>query len=933
MIKRCIFGIIIAIAFISPVLADPAENYEKAFKSFNDKAYDDAYIHLKNVLQEDPEHLPGKILLGKIYLNSELYEPAIAEFHEALSSGADINLILKPMAEALLRTRKYREVLKLAEERKLNTQTQFDNHLVRSDAFISMERMDEAFRELQQATHLFPQNIKGLNALISFHLRTNQRKKARELVHIAHDVSTENGTTWFLLGQLEKDEGNALGALNAYKQALTLMPEDNRTKRALASINLQLGDLTNAEAMINSALTDKPDDPLAILVKSRLLQLNNDAEQATAILNEMNQKLSLATDEYLSKNSWVYFIRGLSSHIIGNHENALNDLTTYIQEEPNHYNAVNLLVETYTNLGENRLAISLLERYIDQVDEDLELSFSLRLCDLYLIAGRHFRCSDIIDKLNKKYPNNAQVLIAQSRSMVSQGKYREALEFIKTAYARDKNNDIGHYLAKLFLITEQYQDALIFTNHLLNQQPDNIELLNVKGESLIKLGALDEASNTLNDLLNLDNYYFPALMNLADIDLLKGNYKKAKKSLEFIIANNPPHAGASSLLSEAEAQLGNMNASIQALQDYLQRRPEDIEVKKLLIKLLSRSGRSEEALTLLETGTDNNKFDEDYLTAKAELLLALEDIEGVREQHRILYTVWQNEPEKLLTLSRMQRRIGNIGLAQRTISTALKQVPNNKALLIEQIKLATLAKDFQQAKQKLDALKNASPDWSEIWNIDGDFLLATKAPKKAQTSYAKAFELSGSSNGLILLKLYNLAIDGYSSSLFEQQAVNALNRSPNNHYFRNLLADYLLLNNRFSEAREHYLALTKVAEFPNKSSLYNNLALATMRQNLDEAFGYSERAAKLNPSSANVMDTYGWLLAKKEQYPEALRALRVAYTISSVNPYIRYHLGHVLNQLGRKDEAIVELQVAVATTEEFTDKGAAQELLTSLTNK
>jgi putative PEP-CTERM system TPR-repeat lipoprotein len=933
MIKISVFLVIVALAFTGKVFADPAENYEKAFQSFNDNDYDAAYIHLKNVLQEDPEHLPGKILLGKLYLNNDAYEPAIVEFQEALFLGGDINLILQPLAEALLRTRDYREALELAGDKKLNKNAQFENHLIRADAFIGLERMNEALTELQQATRLFPQNIRGLNALISFQLRSNQKGRARALIEKALEVSIEDGTTWFLLGQLEKDEGNTIGALNAYQQALAIAPEDNRVKRALAGINLELGDISNAELMINSALTLRPDDPLAILVKSRLLQLNDDADQARTILSEMNQKLSLATDDYLSRNSWVYFIRGLSSHIIGNYENAVNDLITYIQQEPGDHNAVNLLVNAYTNLGENKLATSLLERYVNQVGDDLALSFSLQLCELYITAQRHFRCSDIIDELNRKYPDNIQVIITQARSMVGQNKYKEALELIKTAYARDKNNDIGHYLANLFLITKQYQDALIFTDHLLSKQPDDIELLNIKGDALIKVGALDEASNTLNDVLQIDNYYFPALMNLANIDIIRGNFAEAKKSLAFIIANNPPHAGASTLLSEAEAKSGNVNGAVQALKDYRARRPEDIEVKKLLIKLLSSSGRPEEALALLETGSDFNRFDETYLTTKAELLFILRDIKSAREQHKVLYTIWQDNPEKLLNLSRMQRQVGSIGLAQQSISTALKKAPDNKALLVEQVKLATLAKDFEQSEQLLNALKETSAGWSEVWNLEGDLLLAQKSAEEAQLSYAKAFELSGSSNGLILLKLYNLAVDGYNSKLFEQQVIKALRRAPNNHYFRNLLADYFLLNERYSEAKAQYLPLTNVSDFPNKASLYNNLALTTMRDNLDEAFGYSQRATELNANSANIMDTYGWLLAKKEQYQEALRALRVAYTIKSIDPYIRYHLGYVLNKLGRKDEAILELQTALATADEFTEKDAAQELLTHIVNK
>jgi putative PEP-CTERM system TPR-repeat lipoprotein len=923
-----LFSIISSFAF-----ADPAENYEKAFQSYHEEDYDAAYIHLKNVLQEDPEHLPGKILLGKLYLDNELYEQAALEFQEALFSGADLNLILKPMTVALLRSREYQDVLDLVKGHKFNEQSQFENYLARADAFIGLERMNEAMVELQKAIELLPQDIRGLNALISLHLRNDKRKEAREVIQRAHDLSDQDGTAWFLLGQLEKREGNQLGALNAFQQALVLKPSDNRIQRALASINLQLGDLSSAEVMINTALSLRPGDPLAILVKSRLLQLNNDTEQATTILSEMNQKLSLATNEYLSRNHWVYFIRGLSSYIIGHYENTVNDLTTYIQEKPRDYNAVNLLVETYIHLGENNLATSLLERYYKLVGRSLELKFSLQLCDLYIASRRHFRCTNIIDNLDKKFPGDGQVLITKARSMVGQGRYKEAVEFTKQAYARDKDRVIGHYLAKLFLVTNQFQDALVFTDHLLSLEPDNVELLNIKGETFLKLNNLEEASEVLVAAIAIDQYYFPSIMNLANIDILKGEYAKAKKSLEFIIASNPPHAGASSLLSEAEARLGNISGSIQVLKDYRARRPEDSEVKKLLVQLLSRSGQPEQALALLETGSDIDRFDDEYLKAKAELLLKLRDPEGAQEQHRLLYTIWQKEPAKLLTLSRMQKQAGGIGAALRSVETALKTAPESNALLIERIKLETLGRSLVKAEQHLISLKAKSPEWSEVWNVEGDLRLAQKKTKEAQASYAKAFELSGSANGLILLKLYNLAVDGYESNIFERQVIQALELNGNNHYFRNLYADYMLLNERFAEARESYLPLTNVSDFPNQASLYNNLALATAQIDIDEALRYAERASKLKPNSANIMDTYGWLLAKTQQYSEALRVLRVAYSIKSVDPNILYHLGYVLNQLGRKNEAITQLQAALTSTEAFKDNERAYELLTSLTNK
>jgi len=48
--------------------ATTSEDYEKALTAFNQNAYDEAYIHLKNSLQKDPENLAAKMLVGEILL-------------------------------------------------------------------------------------------------------------------------------------------------------------------------------------------------------------------------------------------------------------------------------------------------------------------------------------------------------------------------------------------------------------------------------------------------------------------------------------------------------------------------------------------------------------------------------------------------------------------------------------------------------------------------------------------------------------------------------------------------------------------------------------------------------------------------------------------------------------------------------------------------
>ncbi|WP_445767867.1 hypothetical protein [Rheinheimera sp.] len=53
----------------SSVFASPDEDFELAVQAFTKADTNTAYIHLKNVLQQAPEHISAKVLMGKILLD------------------------------------------------------------------------------------------------------------------------------------------------------------------------------------------------------------------------------------------------------------------------------------------------------------------------------------------------------------------------------------------------------------------------------------------------------------------------------------------------------------------------------------------------------------------------------------------------------------------------------------------------------------------------------------------------------------------------------------------------------------------------------------------------------------------------------------------------------------------------------------------------
>ncbi len=71
-------------------------------QAYNQNDIDVAFIQLKNALQENEDNLPAKLLLAEVLIKKHLYASAEQELDDAILQGADINLIIEPLARSLL---------------------------------------------------------------------------------------------------------------------------------------------------------------------------------------------------------------------------------------------------------------------------------------------------------------------------------------------------------------------------------------------------------------------------------------------------------------------------------------------------------------------------------------------------------------------------------------------------------------------------------------------------------------------------------------------------------------------------------------------------------------------------------------------------------------------------------------------------------------
>jgi len=119
-------------------------------------------------------------------------------------------------------------------------------------------------------------------------------------------------------------------------------------------------------------------------------------------------------------------------------------------------------------------------------------------------------------------------------------------------------------------------------------------------------------------------------------------------------------------------------------------------------------------------------------------------------------------------------------------------------------------------------------------------------------------------------------------------------------------ADMLLRMDHVDDAVEVYRYTAR--KWPEDATVLNALGytLADRTTEYKEAEKLIKKALKLQPDSAAIMDSYGWVLYRLGEFEEALHELRRAYEILE-DPEVAAHIVEVLWKMDRADESMEHL--------------------------
>ncbi len=910
---------------------DANVTYEKAVQAYDEGNLEEAFIHLKNALQADPNLLSARLLLAQLYFNEGDIPSAEEESREALLLGADMNLVLPVYGQALLLQEKVDELFEI--ERVSETFTpdsQFEWALLKGQGYLLRGERERAREEFERAASLRPDDVRSNNTVAAIYMHSGMEAEAHALVEKSLRLEPENAKTWQLRGELSFNEKNYSQALEYFRRGNELDPEDLRIQRSLAQVYLQLDDREKAQEYLDEILEESPDDPAATLISALLLIGNGDVELGENMLSGLSSTLAKYDEAGKQSDDAMLFIRAATEYIQKNDLNAISLFNAYLVNRKDDITAIRLLADLYLRNGEIRRATELLSTREPEVATDLGLS--VQLLSLYIHGNNLYRAHELLENLKRSGAgNNPYVVMLEAELLRAEGRKQDALRVL-TAQQFGDEEPLGYGILRgvLQMETGQPADAEATVQQLNARFPENIRVDNLAAVIFLTSDKLADAGPYIDSALRLDPANIEARFNRAMLLKKRGELDEARKVLKSLIEEQPSHTKALLLLARIQYLAGKSDEAIEWSDKVYAYDPTSGAANALQLEIFSGQGDWDRALDVAQRLVRENPQNTGYLVQLAEIAVKADEAELAQNTLSRLYPLWKGDPEKLRELAALQLRFGNKPAARKSLARALKLDRESFLVKLDLARLDLADGKIDQAEAAALALQKVDPKRAESSLLLGEIALESKQPEEAQRYFMQAFKLDRN-NPDAIARLYELGAQGVEQQAFIDALEAALKESSLPVLGVRLLADSYLLQGNPEKAALYYEKLLELDALAADPAVLNNLANIYAANDLAKALQTAQKglAAEGNEQSSALLDTTGWILSRQGENEQALSYLRKAYVKNSTDPEIRYHLGATLIALGRAAEGEKELRAALATGKPFTGHADAERLLSS----
>ncbi len=903
--------------------------YDSALEYLENEEIDAAIIQLRNAIKHDPNNLSAYLLLGQTYLNKQSGNLAENTYKQAIANGVNEKLVAKHLASAYLQQLKYQNLLDNISISGLPKNEKNEIHVLRSQAYLRLGKVEEATKELDLIFANDPLNTSANIQLVRIKIAEDNTPSASKVLDDISERAIYDPEYWLLKGEVARQSNKISQAIKFYSEAIKLQNKHLLARQARASIYLDKNDLEASAKDIENIEQNYPEDLRGLMLKSLLkAKFNKTDEQQETLqtaykLIEKINFLKLQEDHYnLMLISNLYFLGE-------RYEEASSLLKRYLELKPEDLKAYHFLARIQLKQNQPILAKNTALKAL-KISNTIELQ--LLLAEAEMQQGNFNEASDIYTNLAKSHPELKNISLRLALAKLANGETENAINTLeKFAEGNSSTTSNRLTLARIYLGLGDYENSLRICEELINEYPSLPMPYNIAGNAHLGLNQQQQAATLFSKALEIAPDFIPAIFNLAILDIEKDQLSKAKKRINHILKIDKENSMAMIQMANIEQKLEKQDQEILWLQKAFETDPQ-VEPGLRLFSLYLDNSQNFEAENTLKSLIQRFPENLQLHDANARLSIQNNNTAKAKNIYQQMARIAANKTalNNLLKISQSQKAINDFSGAKSTLDTALKLFPNNIFALAALAELNMNQGNTKTALQGAFNIIELSPTSAIGYQLAGDSSNLLGNTSNALKWYREGIKKSVGSERLALSYYRQL-----QENTTTKEAVTFLeswiNKEKTYSYLslQALATGYSKLGN-FKRAININEELLK--QQPDNAYILNNLALLYLETNNEKALPLAEKAYSLIPDSYAILDTLGWILTKQGDSQKGITFLRNAAARSFNSPEIQYHYAVALSLNGDENKAIQILQKTLSTHSDFSGINEAKLLLKRLHN-
>jgi len=879
------------------------------------KDVEGARLQLKTLLQKNPQSAEARFLLGELMVNSGDAAGGEAELRRALEGGHPEEAVLPLLASAMvaqgkgnLLTLQFGKVELKDDQAAGALKTQLAIALAQDGRREDAEAMLTA--ALQHAPDL--PAAKLLQARLK--AAGGDLPGALAAVETLLAKTPGNAAAWSLKGDMLTGQGKPADALAAYAESLKQQPDQAGVHSAVLTLLIAQKDTDGATKALEAMRKALPKHPQTLFFDAALAEGRGDYART----RELTQQLLRGAPD----NPRVLVLAGQAELKLNSLAQAETLFAKAVQVAPKFPVARRLLAQVQLRNNQPDKALATLAPLTEAKPPDTE---ALTLAgQAQMLSGNTKGAEASFAKAVQSKPDDQRLRAVQAMSKLGQGDDSSALAELESLAGNDKSNRVDLALISARLQRNDIDGALKDINKLAAKLPNDPVPDQLRGRIALKQGDAAKARSHFDAALAKNASYLPALASLSVLDMAEQKAPAARARWEALLKREPKNANAMMALSEIANRGGQAAEAQKLLDDAIKAAPTTALPRLMQIDQLLAQRELTKALAAAQAGVAALPDNPDLLDRLGRCQLASGEALQAVSSFSKLATMMPKSPLPQLRLADAHLANGNGSGVAAAIRRAQEIAPDALPVLQAGITLAMRDNKPEQALSLARRVQTLLPKQPTGLLIEGDLQASRTKWDDAAAAYRKALVLAPQA-GDIAARLQSALGRAGKQAEADKLTADWLKSHPDDEAFLIHLGDQAMSRNANAEAEQRYRQV--LDKHPDSVITLNNLAYLLASTGKPGGVALAEKAVKLAPKQAALLDTLALCLAADKQLPKALEAQAQAVTLAPDAPQFRLQLAKLQIQSGDKPAARSELQKLSKLGAGFAKQAEVAELL------